>query len=41
MTRITKLTKKNNWLYKQALKEWDYEKGEVFGVICAESKFAQ
>ena len=41
MTRILKLTKKNNWLYKQALNEWDYEKGEVYAVICAESKYAQ
>lgn len=41
LTQINKLTKKNNWLYKQALEEWEYSKGEVYGVICAESKYAQ
>lgn len=40
LTRVYKLTKNNNWLYKQAMNEWDYEKGELYGVICADSLFS-
>ena len=37
LTKITKLTKNITWLYHQAMNEWDYEKNEVFCVLCAES----
>ena len=37
---IKKVTKKNNWLFKQALKEWEYEKNEVYVVCCADSKYS-
>ena len=40
LTAIPKLTKKNTWLFKQALNEWDYEPGEVYAIFCADSKYA-
>ena len=40
LTAIPKLTKKNTWLFKQALNEWDYEPGEVYAILCADSKYA-
>ena len=41
LTSIPKLTKKNTWLLKQALNEWDYEPGEVYLVLCADSQYAK
>ena len=41
LTPVTKLTKNNNWLFHKALNEWDYERNEVYAVICADSKYAQ
>ncbi len=41
LTSIPKLTKKNTWLFKQALNEWDYEPGEVYLVLCAESQYSK
>lgn len=38
---LSKLTKNNDWLFRQALNEWDYEEGEVYGVICTDSMFAK
>ena len=38
---IKKLTKKNNWLYQQALNEWDYEKDESYIVMCADSPYSK
>ena len=40
-TPATKLTKNNNWLFHKALNEWDYEKDEVYAVVCADSKYAK
>ncbi len=40
LPEVKKLTKNNNWLFRQALNEWDYEKGEVYGVVCADSKYS-
>ena len=37
---VTKLTKNNMWLLKQALNEWDYTKDECYLVLCAESRWA-
>lgn len=41
LTPLSKLTKNNDWLFRKALNEWDYEEGEVYGVICTDSKFAK
>ena len=41
LTPITKLTKNNNWLFRKALNEWDYGKGEMYAVICSDSPFAK
>lgn len=38
LTAVSKLTKNNNWLFRQAMNEWDYEKGEVYFVVCYESE---
>lgn len=38
LTAVSKLTKNNNWLFRQAMNEWDYEKGEVYFIVCYESK---
>lgn len=38
LTAVSKLTKNNNWLFRQAMNEWDYEKDEVYLTICSESK---
>lgn len=38
---VKKLTKKNNWLYQQALNEWDYEKDECYIVMCADSPYSK
>lgn len=32
---ISKITKNNRWLCKQALNEWEYEKDECYLVLCA------
>ena len=37
---VQKLTKKNTWLFRQSLNEWDYEPDEVYLVLCAESKYS-
>ncbi|BDC93650.1 flagellar basal body-associated FliL family protein [Treponema bryantii] len=37
---VQKLTKKNNWLFRQALNEYDYEKDEIYIVACAESVYS-
>lgn len=37
---VQKLTKKNNWLFRQALNEYDYEKDEIYIVACAESLYS-
>lgn len=37
---IQKVTKKNNWLFKKAMNEWEYEKNEVYVVACAESNYS-
>ena len=37
---VSKLTKKNNWLFHKAMNEWDYEKGEVYWTVCCDSKFS-
>lgn len=37
---IQKVTKKNNWLFKKALNEWEYEKNEVYVVMCADSNYS-
>lgn len=41
LTPLSKLTKNNDWLFRQALNEWDYEKGEIYLVACTDSKFAK
>ena len=41
LNSISKLTKNNDWLFRQALREWDYKKGEVYAVFCANSKFSR
>lgn len=38
---LSKLTKNNDWLFRQALNEWDYEKGEIYLVACTDSMFAK
>lgn len=37
LTPVEKLTKRNNWLFRQAINEYDYEKGEVYIVVCGDS----
>lgn len=37
LSTVEKLTKKNNWLFRQAINEYDYEKGEVYIVVCGDS----
>ena len=37
---VSKLTKKNNWLFHKAMNEWDYEKGEIYWAMCADSKLS-
>ncbi len=41
LTRINKLTKKNNWLYKEAMNEWECSKGELYGVLCVDTLYAK
>ena len=41
LTPLSKVTKNNDWLFRQALNEWDYEEGEVYLVACTDSKFAK
>lgn len=41
LTPLSKLTKNNDWLFRQALNEWDYEEGEVYLVACTDSMFAK
>ena len=37
---VSKLTKKNNWLFNKAMNESDYEKGEVYWAMCFDSKLS-
>ena len=37
---IRKVTKNNNWLFRKAINEWEYEKNEVYVVCCADSKYS-
>ena len=37
---IKKVTKNNNWLFRKAINEWEYEKNEVYVVCCADSKYS-
>lgn len=37
LSPISKLTKNNNWLFHKAMNEWDYEKGEIYSVLCTDS----
>lgn len=34
---LEKVSKKNLWLFQQALDEWDYKSGEIYAVFCSES----
>lgn len=40
LEQVSKLTKKNDWLFRQALNEWNYEKDEAYVVVCADSEYA-
>ena len=37
---IQKLTKKNNWLFRQALNEYEYEKDEIYIVACVDNLYS-
>lgn len=37
---VSKLTKKNKWLFNKAMNEWDYEKNEVYWAMCFDSKLS-
>ncbi len=34
---LEKVSKKDLWLFQQALDEWDYKSGEIYLVFCSES----
>ena len=39
-SQIAKLTKNNVWLYKKALNEWDYKKGEWYLVMLTNNLYS-
>ena len=40
LKQVSKLTKNNDWLFRKALNEWDYKVGELYCVICSNSKYS-
>lgn len=40
LSSVSKLTKENNWLFHRAMNEWDYEKNEIYVVLCEKSIFS-
>lgn len=40
LSEVKKLTKKNSWLLKKAMNEWDYQEGEVYFAVLLDNKFS-
>ena len=40
LEQVTKLSKNTNWLFRQAMEEWDYEPHECYVVLCTDDEYS-
>ncbi len=40
LEQVIKLSKNTNWLFRQAMEEWEYKPRELYFVICTDDKYS-